>query len=68
MIKSTYIRHLGNIDIYKNEACWYYQNNMLLEEKIVLGGDSKKPMERKHGKQYIIFKWSHAKNWKPKGK
>ena len=22
---------------------------------------------RKQGKQYIIYKWSHAKNWKPKG-
>ena len=29
-------------------------------------GDSKRPMERKQGKQYIIYKWSHAKNWKPK--
>ena len=25
-------------------------------------------MERKQGKQYIIYKWSHAKNWKPKRK
>ena len=24
--------------------------------KNVLGGDNKRPMERKHGKQYIIFK------------
>ena len=26
----------------------------------VQGGDSKEPTERKQGKQYIIYKWSHA--------
>ena len=26
----------------------------------IQGGDSKRPMERKQGKQYIIYKWSHA--------
>ena len=35
--------------------------------KTALGGNSKRPMERKQGKQCIIFKWSHAINWKPKG-
>ena len=30
--------------------------------KNVLGGDNKRPMERKNGKQYIILKRSHAKN------
>ena len=33
-----------------------------------MGSDSKRPMERRHGKHYIILKRSHAKNWKPKGK
>ena len=44
-----------------------FRGSIHLTLKNVLGGDNKRSMERKQGKQYIIYKWSHAKNWKPKG-
>ena len=46
---------------------YYFGAPSISHLKNFLGGDNKRPMERKQGKQYIIYKWSHAKNWKPKG-